>query len=105
EAEIPPRGLFVVMELVEGPSLRTWMRGEHDIRTRLEVMLQAGRGLAAAHAEGLVHRDFKPDNVQVGANPRGLSTGSATGAAYRVRVLDFGLARAASTGSTCSPSP
>jgi eukaryotic-like serine/threonine-protein kinase len=74
---------FVAMEFVEGKTLRKWLQGEHTWRERLAVMLDAGRGLAAAHAAGLVHRDFKPDNVLIGDDKR-------------VRVLDFGLARLAS---------
>ncbi len=74
---------FVAMELVEGLSLKRWLKVEQRGRAEiLEVLTQAGRGLAAAHAVGLVHRDFKPDNVIVGTDGR-------------VRVLDFGLARAA----------
>lgn len=82
---------FIAMELVAGQDLRTWFRA----RTRswkevLEVMLGAGRGLAAAHRAGLIHRDFKPANVLVGDD--GL-----------VRVLDFGLARQVGTSAALEP--
>ena len=73
---------FVAMELIEGTTLRDWMHGEHTIEERLAVVIQAGHGLAAAHAEGLIHRDFKPENVMVGKDGR-------------VQVLDFGLAKTA----------
>ncbi|MEX1363672.1 MAG: protein kinase, partial [Nannocystaceae bacterium] len=71
---------FVVMEMVEGQTLSTWQRSEPrpDWRACVQVYLQAGAGLAAAHEQGLVHRDFKPSNALV--DERG-----------RVRVLDFGL--------------
>ena len=78
--------VFVAMEFVEGTTLRAWLDGAR--RTPEEILARfvaAGRGLAAAHAAGLVHRDFKPDNVLVGT---GVDAG-------RVLVLDFGLARPA----------
>ena len=75
-------GVFLAMELVSGKSLRQWIReaarAPADV---IAVMRAAGAGLAAAHKIGIVHRDFKPDNVIVADDGR-------------VRVLDFGLARA-----------
>jgi serine/threonine protein kinase/tetratricopeptide (TPR) repeat protein len=64
--------LFVAMEYVEGRTLRGWQldaRGR-EWRALLDVYLRAGEGLAAAHAAGLVHGDFKPDNVLIGHDGR-----------------------------------
>ena len=73
--------LFVTMELVVGADLRRWLRAtKRGWREVLEMMLQAGEGLAAAHQAGLIHRDIKPDNILVGDDGR-------------VRMADFGLAR------------
>ncbi|EPX63903.1 hypothetical protein D187_005033 [Cystobacter fuscus DSM 2262] len=72
--------LFVAMEYVEGTTLREWARTPRSTRQILEVFRQAGVGLAAAHAAGLIHRDIKPSNILIGVD------GS-------VRVSDFGLAR------------
>src|SRR5262249_20891973 len=73
--------IFLAMELVEGGTLAGWLRerrrGWREVR---DAFVAAGRGLEAAHAAGIVHRDFKPQNVIVGPE--------------RVVVLDFGLARA-----------
>ena len=72
---------FIVMALIEGRTLSEWVaERSHRWRDIVRVHEAAGRGLAAAHAAGLVHRDFKPANVLVGK--RGYVT-----------VLDFGLAR------------
>ncbi len=72
---------YVAMELIEGQTLRGWLEPcRRSAAEVLEVFIAAGRGLAAAHARGLVHRDFKPSNVMLGP-------------ADRVRVLDFGLAK------------
>jgi hypothetical protein len=90
--------IFVAMEFIEGVTLRAWLKDEkpalHEI---VRTMQLAGQGLLAAHDKGLVHRDFKPDNVMVGNDGR-------------VLVMDFGLATAAedheeSQGGDTPPRP
>jgi tetratricopeptide (TPR) repeat protein len=81
----------IVMELVDGEDLRAWLEGQHpDWREIVGAYTQAGRGLAAAHRAGLVHRDFKPSNALIDKN--GV-----------VRVTDFGLASASSTTADVTP--
>ena len=75
--------VFLAMELIDGHTVANWLAAEpRSWRQVLHVFQRAGQGLAAAHAAGLVHRDFKPKNVMVADGGR-------------VLVLDFGLARAA----------
>ncbi|HEU4732862.1 MAG TPA: protein kinase, partial [Kofleriaceae bacterium] len=79
-----PGGVFVAMPLLEGGTLHRWLRDGHPTLDEvLDRFVAAGRGLAAAHAAGLVHRDFKPDNVLLGADGE-------------TQVADFGLACLAS---------
>lgn len=74
-ADVP----FVAMELVAGTTLAQWLREQPRSREAIvSAFVAAGRGLAAAHAAGVIHGDFKSDNVLVGADGR-------------VRVTDFGL--------------
>ena len=72
--------VFVAMEHIDGSTLDVWLKErDRSLREIVEAFAAAGRGLAAAHAAGIVHRDFKPANVLVSADGR-------------VRVADFGLA-------------
>jgi len=82
--------VFIAMEFVGGGTLRTWLKTEPSLEAIVAMFTEAGRGLAAAHAEGLVHRDFKPGNVLVGKDGR-------------PRVADFGLVR--STEESEEPPP
>jgi eukaryotic-like serine/threonine-protein kinase len=89
--------VFIAMEFVHGVTLTAWLERMADTPAALRrsailrTFIAAGRGLEAAHRAGLAHRDFKPDNVLVGDDGR-------------VRVVDFGLARAM-TGSVEAPAP
>jgi len=79
-------GVLLVMEYVPGMTLRAWLaRRERAWPEIVQTFVHAGHGLAAAHAVGLLHRDFKPTNVLVGDDGR-------------VRVTDFGLARSRRAG-------
>jgi len=78
EAGTADGSVFIAMELVDGTNLREWLQQPRTWDEVVAVFVAAGRGLAAAHDAGLVHRDFKPANVFV----------DRTGA---VKVGDFGL--------------
>jgi tetratricopeptide (TPR) repeat protein/predicted Ser/Thr protein kinase len=77
--------VYIAMELVEGVTLRDWLAEKpRSWREIIDALIQAGEGLASAHAAGLVHRDVKPQNVLIGRDGR-------------ARVSDFGLAEAGAT--------
>ncbi|MGB1014494.1 MAG: serine/threonine-protein kinase, partial [Nannocystaceae bacterium] len=87
--------VWLAMEFVDGVTLTEWLarkrsEGALGWREVLRVMEPAGRGLASAHQAGLLHRDFKPDNVMVGVDGR-------------VRVMDLGLARTVDSEESLPP--
>jgi tetratricopeptide (TPR) repeat protein len=85
-------GVFLAMEIVEGGTLVAWLKeNKPDWRGVLHVFCEAGEGLAAAHRAGVIHRDFKLDNVMMGTDGR-------------PRVMDFGIARTAQQGSRAARS-
>ncbi len=74
--------VWLAMEFVDGMTLRRWLKRQpRSWREVMPVLEAVARGVAAAHAAGLVHRDLKPDNVMIGHDGR-------------IKVMDFGLARA-----------
>ncbi|MCY1077560.1 serine/threonine-protein kinase [Archangium lansingense] len=83
-------GVFLALELVEGATLAGWLEQPHSWQEVLHVFQEAGHGLAAAHAAGLVHRDVKPTNILVGNDGR-------------ARITDFGLAGPPNRDNTAVP--
>jgi len=81
---------YIAMELVEGTSLDAWLEHRPPREEVWAAILAAGRGLAAAHEAGIVHRDFKPHNVLRSRDAR-------------ILVTDFGLARAADDDESAPP--
>jgi serine/threonine protein kinase len=82
---------FIVTEYVEGQTLRQMIEGaRQNLSEVLEIIIQAAWALSAAHKNGIVHRDAKPENIMV--RPDGL-----------VKVLDFGLAKLVSRGGSSKP--
>lgn len=79
--------LVLVMELVPGGTLRQWLATRPPVREVVRVFTQLGQALSSAHRAGVVHRDFKPDNVLMDG-------------VGRPRLTDFGLGRLASAGAT-----
>jgi tetratricopeptide (TPR) repeat protein/predicted Ser/Thr protein kinase len=72
--------VYMAMEYVQGTTLTAWLNTNPPLPDVIDMFIAAGRGLEAAHAAGIVHRDFKSDNVIIGEDGR-------------VRVIDFGIAQ------------
>ena len=76
---------YIVMEYVEGITLKTYIekKGQLTYKEALSIAIQVGRGIQAAHAKNIVHRDIKPQNIIISTDGK-------------VKVTDFGIARAVS---------
>ncbi|WP_294901449.1 Stk1 family PASTA domain-containing Ser/Thr kinase [uncultured Eubacterium sp.] len=76
---------YIVMEYVEGITLKTYIekKGQLNYKETLSIAIQVGRGIQAAHAKNIIHRDIKPQNIIISTDGK-------------VKVTDFGIARAVS---------
>lgn len=84
---------YLVCELLEGQSLRAVLdAGPIPRRRAVDYALQMAQGLQAAHEKGIIHRDFKPENIFITRD-------------HRVKILDFGLARVSTTPGIGSEAP
>jgi len=79
--------LYLVLEYLEGESLRDWLKQPHTVEEKTWVALQVAKALDHVHSLDIVYRDLKPENVHVGANTK-------------VKLMDFGIARSADVGLT-----
>ena len=87
--------VFVAMDLIEGETLGTWLRRRpRTVADVVAIFRRAGEGLAAAHRAGLIHRDFKPENVLIELEGEHVT---------RVLVTDFGVARALAEDADAAP--
>lgn len=92
--ELPDGKPFLVMEFVEGDTLRQLLKAERlSLSKQAEIVRQVGRALSAAHDAGIIHRDLKPENIMVRHNASG---------DLQVKVIDFGIAKV--TGSSVGSS-
>jgi tetratricopeptide (TPR) repeat protein len=88
--------VYIAMEFVAGESLAEWLGGDPAWDDVVDVFVQVGRGLAAAHAAGIVHRDVKPSNIMLGRDATG---------ELRARLVDFGIARPADDAGGSAGTP
>ena len=84
------RRIALVMEYIEGPSLKDFRGAPLDAELALELAVQLLDAVGAAHAQGVIHRDLKPDNLLLTFDPREFS-----GAVPTLKVVDFGIAKLA----------
>lgn len=82
---------YIVMEYVEGITLKTYIekKGQLSFKEAVSIAIQVGRGIEAAHNKGIIHRDIKPQNIIISTEGK-------------VKVTDFGIARAASANTISS---
>ncbi len=82
---------YIVMELIEGITLKEYIskKGKLSIKEATSIAIQVSMGLEAAHSHGIVHRDVKPQNIIISTDGK-------------VKVTDFGIARAASSNTISS---
>ena len=82
---------YIVMEYVEGITLKTYIekKGQLSFKEAVSIAIQVGRGIEAAHNKNIIHRDIKPQNIMISTEGK-------------VKVTDFGIARAASSNTISS---